>query len=262
MRHPLDGLARDPAREAQLAHHYPGGSIYAFERAPSTMDIAHQLAADDAPEGTLVVATQQEQGRGRLGRRWESPEGGIYCSLLVRPQRPPKEIPQLSLIAGLGVAEAIQQASGLSASIRWPNDVLIRDCKVAGILVESRNGAAVIGVGVNVSTTPDQLSEQATSLAVLGAPAIDPDQLAGRLCQRIRAWYDVWHAQGFAPIRDALRPHIQMFGHMVRLTTDQRAIENTIEGQAVDVDEAGRLVVRLDSGLLRAFDMGEVTLLR
>ncbi len=281
----LDELARDPVLEARLAQHYPG-TIYAFSRVPSTMDVAHQVAADGATEGTLIFAARQEQGRGRLGRRWESPAGGAYCSLILRPTRPPAEIPQLSLVAGLGVAEAIRQVADLSPTIRWPNDVLVEGRKLAGILIEasvqrladSVQNYVVIGVGINVSTHARELPESATSLlealrssSTLNAVRypLDPVALTGRLCRRIRAWYDVWSAQGFSPIRDAVRPFISLFGQMVRMTTNQRGADSvqriettTIEGQAIDIDEAGRLVVRLDSGLLRAFTMGEVTLLR
>lgn len=249
------------------------------------MDVAHHIAADGAPEGTLIFATRQQQGRGRLGRRWESPEGGLYCSLLLRPQRSVTEIPQLSLVAGLGAAEAIREESHLSPSIRWPNDLLLDGLKVAGILVEasvqrtadSVQNYAIIGVGINVSTHSRQLPESATSLcealrssSTLNATRypLDPIALTGCLCRHIRAWYDVWQADGFAPIRAALQPYFHMFGQLVRIANDQRLADSVqrigkiIEGQAVDVDEAGRLVVRLDSGLLRAFDMGEVTLLR
>ena len=281
---------RDPQLEAQLARHLDGWTIRAFQQVASTMEIAHQLAAGDAAERTLVWAARQEQGRGRLGRVWVSPEGGAYFSLIVRPARPLAEIPQLSLVAGLSVAEAIRTLTGLFPSIRWPNDLLLGEKKVAGILVEVRSGLraqgsparllpepgraspqpptlfAAIGIGINVTTGPGELPDTATSLlahfprnsSLVTRHSSLAHALTGAVCGRFTAWYDVWAAQGFGPIREALRPWIGIFGHPVQLT----AGSDRFEGTASDLDESGRLLVRLDSGLMRQFDMGEVTLLR
>jgi BirA family biotin operon repressor/biotin-[acetyl-CoA-carboxylase] ligase len=227
------------------------------------MEIAHELAAQGTPDGTLVFAARQEQGRGRLGRTWVSPEGGAYCSIMLRPTRSPAEIPQLSLVAGLATAEAIRELTGLSPSIRWPNDVLINDLKVAGILVEARNNAVVVGIGINVTTDPADLPPNSTSLQRCLTPSQKvsdtfPVEIAGQVYRRVLAWYDVWSRSGFAPIREALRPWIGFFGQPVHLT----AGTEWFEGTASDLDEQGRLLVRLDSGLSRAFDVGEVALLR
>ena len=269
-----------------------GRPVYAFQHVGSTMDVAHELAAVGAGEGTLVWAIRQEQGRGRLGRTWASPEGGLYISMLLRPTRPPTELPQLSLVAGLAAAQAIQEHAKLFPAIRWPNDLLINGKKVGGILVEAsssvRSGLrargspapalarggpggqlptahspqpsalyAVIGIGINVTTQLKDLPETATSLSASGA-GCDPCQLTGALCRRFEAWYDVWTVKGFGPIREALRPWMGHFGQPVHIS----AGSSRFEGTATDLDESGRLVVRLDSGLLRAFEMGEVTLLR
>ena len=255
-----------------------GWIVHAFESVTSTMDVAHRLAVEGAPDRTLVWAARQEQGRGRLGRTWASPEGGVYLSLILKPSRPPAEIPQLSLVAGLAVAEAIQELTGLFASIRWPNDLLINEQKVAGILAEGSRLRAegdsrslepralslaqvvIIGIGINVTTDPSQLPDTATSLN--SAFSIQHSELlyrlTGEVCRHFSVWYDRWLAQGFAPIREALRPWIGLFGHPVLLT----AGSHRFEGTAVDIDEQGRLVVRLDSGILRAFEAGEVTRLR
>lgn len=253
---------RDPGIEARLQRVFDGARFgrpcYAFEEVTSTMDVAHQLARQGDPEGTCVWAGRQRQGRGRLGRTWESPEGGAYLSLILRPARPPQEIPQLSLVAGLSAAEAIREVTGLSPSIRWPNDLLLEERKVAGILIEAKDGAAVLGVGINVTTHPDALPETATSLAACGA-ACDPYDLAARLCRRLEGWYDGWRANGFAPIREALRPWLSHFGEVVRVTL---GTDHEVEGQALDVDEAGRLLLRLESGAIRPCEVGEVTWLR
>ena len=249
---------RDAELESALARHLGGRPVHAFRQVGSTMEVAHQLAAEGAPEGTLVVAARQEQGRGRLGRTWASPEGGAYLSLILRPTRPSGEVPQLSLVAGLSAAEAIRDAACLYPSIRWPNDLLIRDNKIGGILTEARNGAVVVGIGINVSTDPAHLPEGSTSLAAEGASHVSREELIAGLCRRFDAWYDGWTRQGFAPVREALRPWMGLFGHPVHLA----AGADRFEGTAADLDEAGRLLVRLDSGLMRQFEMGEVTRLR
>ena len=252
-----DNLERDPALEARLSTHLPG-EVHAFQRVPSTKDIAHDLAAQGVPEGTIVWAECQTRGRGRLRRTWASPAGGAYFSLILRPTRPLAETPQLSLVAGLAAAETIRELTGLLATVRWPNDLLLDGRKVAGILIENKSGAVVLGVGINVSTDPTQLPDTATSLAASGAVSCNSHHVAGEWCRRFQSWYGVWTARGFAPIRAALRPWIGMFGHPVQISTGS----GQVEGTASDLDDGGRLLVRLDSGVVQSFDMGVVTLLR
>ena len=275
--------ARDAALEAALAAQLKGccfaspghlgaawraggGAIHAYPTCDSTMDRAHALAR----EGALVFALRQAQGRGRLGRRWESPEGGAYFSLLLKPSRPPTEIPQLSLVAGLAAAEAIHELTNLSPLIRWPNDLLLDDRKVAGILVEasttkdvssfelrvSSSKYVVVGMGINVTTDPKELPDTATSLSACGASCGLLEPVAA-VCRHFDRWYDRWTAGGFASIREALRRWLNV-GQLVRLTTG----DSQTEGQVTDVDESGRLLVRLDSGVVRAFEAGQVMFLQ
>ncbi len=255
-------VLRNPELEAVLGRYMNEcalrGPVYAFEEVASTMEEAHALAMQAAPEGTLIVAKRQNRGRGRLGRTWESPEGGAYCSIIVRPQRATSEIPQLSLVAGLAVVEGLRQLTHLHPSIRWPNDVLVEGKKLAGILVEAKSGAVVIGIGVNVAVPVEALPDTATSLAVLLPRSLYPHQVIGALWRRFSSWYDVWTLKGFGPIREALRPLLGLFGEVVHIA----AGSSRFEGTATDLDEAGRLLVRLDSGIVRPFEVGEVTLLR
>ena len=253
---------RKPKLEAILKRYMNGcalkGPVYAYARIGSTMEAAHALVAQEAPEGTLIFTEQQSQGRGRLGREWNSPEGGAYFSVILRPTQAVSAIPQLSLVAGLSAAEGIRQLCRIYPSIRWPNDLLIDGKKLAGILVESKNGAVVVGVGVNVKTKLSALPETAVTLAQLCATCPNPHQVVGALWRKLAYWYDIWASQGFAPVREALRPWMTHFGQPVHITSGNARFEGT----AADLDEQGRLVARLDSGVLRAFDMGEVALLR
>lgn len=278
----LTNVQRDPKLEATLSRYMNEcplkGPVYAFQESGSTMEEAHALAAAGAVEGTLVWAARQTRGRGRFGRTWVSPEGGAYFSIILRPERQATEIPQLSLVAGLGLVEGLRQLGRSSPSIRWPNDVLIDSKKVAGILVEARSSAnperrtpnperyVVIGIGVNVTTPATDLPETAISLRDVLQRSLHPHQVTGAFWRRFAVWYDVWTQQGFPPVREALRPHLALFGEVVRIdqqqATSNKRQEKSVEGQALDIDEAGRLLVRLDSGVVKAFEVGEVTLLR
>lgn len=234
------------------------GPAYAFDAVGSTMDEAAALARAGSPEGTLVFAVRQSAGRGRQGRAWVSPKGGAYFSIVLRPTRAPADIPQLSLVAGLSVAEGVRRLTRAYPSIRWPNDVLLNGKKLAGILVEAKEGAVIVGIGVNVAATPADVADIATSVADVFQPPLSPQQVAGAVWRRFSAWYDQWTHEGFAPVREALRAAMGHFGQPVHITAGTQRYEGT----AQDLDERGRLMVRLDSGLMRAFDVGEVALLR
>lgn len=248
-----------------------GQPVYTYRDIDSTMTAAHQLVAEGASEGALVVAERQTQGRGRQGRSWVSPEGGLYCSFVLRPKRPTAAA-QLSLVAGLAAAETIRDGACLYPSVRWPNDLLLQGKKVAGILAEGSRleaqgkpsayslqpRAVILGFGINVTTPADALPEIATSLAASGASACSREDLLAGLCRRLSHWYDLWTDEGFAAIREALRPWMGLFGQPVHI----QAGSSRYEGVATDLDEQGRLVVRLDSGIQRAFEAGDVTLLQ
>lgn len=259
---PAAPLVRDRALEDLLTRYVGdarfGKPVHAYQRLGSTMEQAQRLAREGAEEGTLVVAVEQTQGRGRQGRVWHSPPGGLYCSLILQPLVPSPEVPQLSLVAGLAVTGAIREMTKLLPTIRWPNDILIANRKVAGILVEGNFAVAVIGIGVNVTTDLKALPDTGTSLAMNGAEFRQPWPMLGAICRHLSSWYEVWRTQGFSPIRAVLRPSLGFFGEPVQLTVGTEQVQGT----AHDLDETGRLVVRLDSGVLRPFAMGEVALLR
>ena len=149
-----------------------GKPAYHFEETDTTMREAAELARNGCPEGAIVTAARQTAGRGRLGRRWLSePDGGLYLSLVLRPDVAPGAAPLLTLVAGLGAAEAVRAATGLDCDIRWPNDIMIRGRKCAGILVEmetreERVTHAVVGIGLNLNYREfgADLADSATSL--------------------------------------------------------------------------------------------------
>jgi BirA family transcriptional regulator, biotin operon repressor / biotin---[acetyl-CoA-carboxylase] ligase len=174
------------------------GHVYRYaEVTPSTQ----RMLAEDGAEGAVAVAEEQTEGRGRLGRSWEAPAGtSVLVSVLLLPSVEAARLPELSLVAGGAVAQAILEVTGIEPAIKFPNDVLIGGRKVAGILAESSEGRVVLGIGVNANQSRDQLPADAqtepTSLRLeLGEPVNRVQLLAAILLQLERA-YDAWVATG------------------------------------------------------------------
>jgi BirA family biotin operon repressor/biotin-[acetyl-CoA-carboxylase] ligase len=159
-------------------------------RCPST-----QRLLDSAPEGAVAVTDEQTEGRGRLGRSWHAPAGSsLLFSIVLTPAVPTERLPELSLVAGAAVAEAIAGETGLAPTIKHPNDVLIGGRKVAGVLAEAAEGRVVLGIGINVSQAEDELPPgvDATSLHLEGAKDVNRSALLARLLASLEARYDDW----------------------------------------------------------------------
>ena len=196
------------------------------------------LGADD-PEGAVVAAGHQTAGRGRLGRRWDAPAGtAITFSVLLRPP-PGSPVQQLSLVAGLAVAEAVEEASQLSAQIKWPNDVLVDRRKVAGVLAEARDGVVVLGIGLNVNQTREQLPGDAriaaASLRTIDGTEREPAPLLADLLARLERHYDAWTAGGLDAVFDGIGSRDFLRGRRIRV--------GETEGVGGGLDREGRLLV-------------------
>ncbi len=257
-----DSVSRPPFDAAALAEALepvPDLSPELLGEAASTNQVAAERARAGAPDGLLVVADHQSAGRGRLDRTWETPPGAaVTFSLVLRPTVPATTWPWIPLLAGHTVAKALT-ALGYDAQVKWPNDVLIGDQKVAGILVErvdTPDGpAAVVGVGINVSTTEDELPvPTATSLALAAAEGAEvPDRTAVLLgvVTAVREGFDAWQAGGDAA---AARLAASYSSRCATLGQDVRVdlpAGGTLAGRAVDVDRDGRLVVETADGTER-----------
>lgn len=222
----------------------------------STQQVAFRLAADGAPDGTAVVADEQRAGRGRRGRVWHAaPSEALLVSILLHPRMPPAMWPTLSLAAGVAVAEAVERTAVLAVRLKWPNDVVVRGRKLAGILLESHVTAEpvlVAGIGVNVAqrSFPPELADRATSLALETGRTIDREALLQALLASFDAWRDRLERDGFAPVRARWLELTDTLGRRVSV--------DGVTGQAVDLDADGALLVR-EAGGLRRVVAGEVS---
>jgi BirA family biotin operon repressor/biotin-[acetyl-CoA-carboxylase] ligase len=183
------------------------------------MDEARARTRDGAPDGTVVVASRQTQGRGRHGRDWISPEGNLYTSVLLRPELPQVRLTELGFVAALAVADAVDAAlPGGRARLKWPNDVLIDGAKVAGILVEIvEDNAAVIGIGVNIAQAPEAMPYPITCLHHAGATTASSATVLTQLLAALERHLSDWTEHGFARSRATWLARGPAAGEMVRV---------------------------------------------
>jgi BirA family transcriptional regulator, biotin operon repressor / biotin---[acetyl-CoA-carboxylase] ligase len=246
----------------------PGWRVEVLEESPSTNAyVAQRARAGEAP-GLVVVAEHQTAGRGRLDRSWTTPaRAALTLSLLVSPgDVPAARWPWLPLLTGLAVVDGLRRSCDVAASLKWPNDVLVGDLKVAGLLVErvDRPGGpvAVVGIGVNVSTTRAELPvETATSLLLAGAGEVDRSALLRAVLESFASWYDGWRAVG-GRAGQRLRPsYVAACSTLGRLVRVEMPTGGALEGRAVGVDDAGRL--RVDDGTrVHVLGVGDVVHVR
>lgn len=243
-----------------------GKNIVLLEKVDSTNTFALNLP--DAAHGTAVVAEEQTVGRGRQGRRWVSPPGRNIClSVILRPQLRPEEATLLTLLAGVACCEAVRGVTGLPVGIKWPNDLMLRGRKMGGILTELKTGSgsiqvAVIGIGINVNARekdfPPELCDIATSVLIETGMEHDLERLAAEILNRIDAWYSTLLLDGRQPLINAWRGLSVTLGQRVRVVTGNESLVGTAE----EIDELGRLILRLESGGTRAVHAGDLALLR
>ncbi|HET7558789.1 MAG TPA: biotin--[acetyl-CoA-carboxylase] ligase [Limnochordia bacterium] len=249
-----------------LAARAPGliCAIEYYERVGSTNDVVKRRGAEGAPEGLLVLAETQHAGRGRLGRSWHSPSGkGIWASLLLRPRLDPFGVPNLTLLTAAAVAAAIEAECGLDARIKWPNDVLIHERKVCGILVEMAAelgvvGYVAVGFGINVDVPAAELaavSDWATSLAAAGC-AVERSALLVRVLAEFERRYRAALQAGFAGVIAENRARSATIGRMVRVIEPH----GEWSGRAEAIEDDGALVVVDRGGAARRVRSGEVSL--
>jgi BirA family transcriptional regulator, biotin operon repressor / biotin---[acetyl-CoA-carboxylase] ligase len=243
-----------------------GTKIFVFDAVESTNDLARKYLEEGALEGQVLIAESQTRGRGRMGRSWVSPPGtGIYMSVLLKPQILPQRLPQLTLMAGLGTVQAVNEFSSQKAQLKWPNDILLNGKKLSGILSEyhtTQNGgnAVIIGIGVNANHSqndfPEILRPTATSLRIENENPVDREALATALIRHLDQEYDAFLRGKNPNVIKKWTDHSDMFGKNISVTKG----ESVIHGTALGLDSQGRLLMRIKNGEEMAFDSGEVSL--
>jgi BirA family biotin operon repressor/biotin-[acetyl-CoA-carboxylase] ligase len=246
-----------------------GQTCHAFDVLASTNTSLYTLGRQGGLEGTIVLADEQTAGRGQAGKVWLSPpQCNLYISVLLRPPIAPAQAPLISLLAAIALVDTLSQ-QGAVCGIKWPNDVLIQQRKVAGILTEMEAHRdtvqfVVVGIGVNVNMTREDLEDRlgsvaqpATSLQVSLGHEISREALLAALMGSLEAWYDRFIAQGEPILQEAWEARSLMRGRRIRAQAPGAIWEGSAEG----IDQAGRLRLRQDDGALVVLTSAEVRFL-
>jgi BirA family biotin operon repressor/biotin-[acetyl-CoA-carboxylase] ligase len=237
-----------------------GCSLIALDQVDSTNDEAKRRAAHGAADGTVVWARSQSAGRGRRGRRWISPTGNLYASIILRQDKSPAQTAQLSLAAAEALAEALEALlpDGVLVQCKWPNDVLVEGRKIAGILLESSGAAAidwvVVGCGVNIASHPQLAGYPTTCLAEAGAGGVTVAGVLEAFVGRLMAWRARWMVAGIEPLRAAWIARAAKLGETIIVRLPNREIS----GRFVDLDRHGALLLELPGGARETISAGDV----
>ncbi|MCD6487049.1 MAG: biotin--[acetyl-CoA-carboxylase] ligase [Syntrophobacterales bacterium] len=241
--------------------------IYHHRLADSTNVRAKYLADEGAAEGTVIIAEEQEQGRGRRGRSWFSPEGkGIYVSIILRPGLAPSESPKLTLMAAVAVAEALLSLTSLDVRIKWPNDIMIHGRKLAGILTEISTEMdaveyVIIGLGLNVNIPydlfPTDISDMATSIILETGRQFPRIRILKAYLEWLEKYYELFMKSGFGSVLKRWKELSDIIGRQVRIDL----VNQSHTGEVLDVDENGVLVLKDLAGTLHRIFSGDVKLL-
>jgi BirA family biotin operon repressor/biotin-[acetyl-CoA-carboxylase] ligase len=245
-----------------------GRRIHSFAEVESTNDEAHRLAEAGAMHGEVVIAEEQSKGRGRKGRSWLAPKGlGLTMSVILRPALPPQRAPELTIVAAVAVCEAARELGAGHARIKWPNDVECRGRKLAGLLTELRAETdrirhAILGIGVNVALEahdlPEELRDRATSLLLETGIQTPRPVVCASLLEHLEEWLSLQEAEGFEAVRDRWRELSSTLGRRVRVEAEGASFE----GEAVDLDDDGALLVDDERGVSQRVVAADIEHLR
>lgn len=250
--------------KSNLKTKWVGKKIHHFHRLGSTNSQAYQLALNGCEEGEVVIAESQEKGRGRLGRHWFSPPFlNLYLSVILRPKISPLQASLVTLMAAIATADAIQKFSGLIPLIKWPNDILLRDRKVAGLLNEIHSEMdqihfVILGMGVNLNMEekmfPREIRTVATSLKIEMGETISRKAFLQFLLFELERWYMIFLREGSAAILKAWRDRADIKGRRVKVNSFGEAIVGT----AIDVDSDGALILETTEGKRKRIVAGDI----
>ncbi|MEK5381141.1 biotin--[acetyl-CoA-carboxylase] ligase [Niallia sp. FSL W8-0635] len=241
-----------------------GRNIHFEETVESTQNIAQKLALEGAAEGTLVVAEEQLGGRGRLERKWQSPKyKGIWMSLILKPSIPIMKTPQLTLLTAVAVVQGIQEATGVQADIKWPNDLLVNGKKLTGILTEmqadsDRIHSLIIGIGINVNQQledfPEELKASATSIYLETNKSWDRAKIIQEIMKQIEKLYLLYLEKGFYPIKLLWESYSISLGNKVTANT----LNGSVFGLAKGITDDGVLLLEDEEGVVHSIYSADI----
>ncbi len=243
-----------------------GWDIRYFDQVDSTQRVAAELAQDGAEHGTVVIAERQSAGRGRLGRAWHSPPGvNLYTTVILRPRMPLAEVPRLSLVAGVAVADAFETITPGQVALKWPNDIWLNGRKAGGIIAEAVTDASrgllcvLLGIGLNLNLASDdipaELRGKATSLLITTGRECDRVQFAATLFKHLDLRYRAVEAGGFAAVRSVYDHYFALHDRQVTVIDGSITVSGVVRG----IDADGALILETQNGPIRVLT-GDVSL--
>lgn len=232
-----------------------GRKIIHLPEVDSTNEYAKLIALDER-EGTVVVADRQTAGKGRKGRTWASPEGGLWMSVILKPKAEPKHLPTLVFIGALAVVDTLWKF-GIEAGIKWPNDVWVNGRKICGVLTEGRiREFVILGIGLNVNNeVPEELRKIATSMREFLGREVSLSEAFHTLIRNLDHWYGLFLDRRYGEIISALKERSIVLGKEVKIIDD----ETELVGRAVDIDVDGALILETPKGRVRVLH-GDISL--
>ncbi|HBY56514.1 MAG TPA: biotin--[acetyl-CoA-carboxylase] ligase [Candidatus Atribacteria bacterium] len=247
-----------PEVQRELSTSYIGKKIFYFPELESTNIIAKEKVlhrSEVIDEGTIIITEKQSAGKGRLGRKWFSPAGGIWLSIILFPQLPPSYIPRITLMTAVAIVKAIKIRTQIKSQIKWPNDILIQGEKVCGILTEMSAELdiinwIVVGVGINVNIDnqefPEDIREKTTSLKEVLDREVPRVRLVQVFLQEFERYYEKLKRKEFPSILEEWKLYSCTIGREIRINIGERIIS----GKAVDISEEGALILKKENGEL------------
>ena len=244
-----------------------GQTIYFFKTVESTNKFATNIALKGGKEGEIIVTNAQSKGKGRLGRIWESPpDKNIYISIILRPDILPNDAPKLTLVAAVALAETLHNTLNLPVEIKWPNDILYKGRKLAGILTElsseiDRVNFVILGIGINVNWAkedfPQDLRKKVTSLLEITGRIQKRVIIVKNLLESLEKWYNLFLSKGFTPIAEKWNKYANIKGRRAEITL----LNKKITGKILQIDTDGALLLETKNKKIERIVAGDVTFL-
>ncbi|MDA8084206.1 MAG: biotin--[acetyl-CoA-carboxylase] ligase [Nitrospiraceae bacterium] len=261
---PVDELTVERIRSGLEDRFWKEILCYRSVGSTNTVGLSLPLGDDNEDVGRIVVADSQEKGRGRFDRTWISPPGvNIHASIVLRPGIPPAAGPFLTILAALAAASAMKKETGIAVSIKWPNDLIVSRKKLGGILTEARTSRgvitrAVIGIGINLNLRqedfPPEISAKATSSLICTGSTFPRAGILSAIMNEFEPRYEIFRKSGGLPLVREMKPLLDTIGREITICEGGEQIC----GVAEDIDDNGRLIVSLPSGLTRSVGSGEI----